>query len=134
MADCRGDIAGDEVGTVGAGVSVVRGEEGCGRSRAKGLEAVGFAHDGEGFGQEIVEGGLLGGLDLLGVRQAFEGAGDAGAELGGFGLELLVGEGLKGFLVAVDLGERGEQALDGALVGGPKTLARTLLNTGGSFA
>ncbi len=48
----------------------------------------GFAHDGEGFGQEVVEGGLFGGGDLLRVGQAVRAPGDAGFELGGFGLQL----------------------------------------------
>ena len=65
-----------------------------------------FADDGEGFGQEVVERGFFGGGDLFGVGEAVDGLGDAGLELDGLGAELLVGERLRGFVEAVDLGER----------------------------
>ena len=50
----------------------------------------GLADDGEGFGQDLVEGGALGGLDFVGVGDAFKLGGDAGAELDGFGAQLFV--------------------------------------------
>jgi hypothetical protein len=80
--------------------------------------AAGLADDGEGFGEELVEGGFFGGGDLIGVGETFDGLGDAGAELDGLGGELLVGEGLEGLLEGVDLGEDGKHALDGAFIGG----------------
>ncbi len=88
--------------------------------------AAGLANDGEGFGHEGVEGGLFGGVDGVeatgtaswGRRWPCAGIGDACAELEGFVAELVVGEGFDGGLEGVDLGDDGEQALDGALVGG----------------
>ena len=64
----------------------------------------GFADDGEGLGEDVVEGGLFGGDALVfGIFDAFEGGGDALAEFGGLGAELLVGERLDGGLEVVDL-------------------------------
>jgi hypothetical protein len=78
----------------------------------------GFAHDGEGLGEDFVERALFSGGDLVGVGKTFDCGGDAGAEFGGLGGKLLVGELFERGLVRVDLLERGEQALDGTLVGG----------------
>ncbi len=89
--------------------------------------AAGFANDGEGFGKDVVEGGFLGGGDLLGVGEAFDGFGDALLELGGPGAELLVGELLEGVFMAVDLGEDGEHAFDGALVGGAEDFGKSFV-------
>ncbi len=84
----------------------------------------GFADDGEGLGEDVVEGGLFGGDALVfvfrGVLDAFEGVGDALAELDGLGAELVVGERLDGGLEGVDLRDDGHEALDGALVAGTK--------------
>ena len=83
----------------------------------------GFADDGEGFGEDVVEGGLFGGDALVlfrGVFDAFERGGDALAELGGLGAELLVGERLDGGLEVVDLLDERHEALDGAFVAGAK--------------
>ncbi len=92
--------------------------------------AAGFADDGEGFGKEIVEDGLFGGSDLFGIGEIAEGLGDAGAELEGLGGEFGVGEGLEGVFVAVDLGEDGEKAFDGALVGGTEDFSKDIVEQG----
>ncbi len=74
--------------------------------------AAGFADDGEGFGEDGVEGGLFGGVDgvevVLGAIGGVEllggdGVGYALAEFGGLGAELVVGERLHGGLEGVDL-------------------------------
>ncbi len=80
--------------------------------------AAGFADYGEGFGEDVVERGFFGVDAGFVVGDAFESGGDAGAEFGGLGGELLVGELLDGLFEGVDLGEHGEHALDGAIVGG----------------
>ena len=80
--------------------------------------ATGFADDGEGFRQELIEDGFLDGDDLFRVGDAFDGLGDAGAELDGLCGELFVGQGLEAFLKAGDDGERGEELLYGAFVCG----------------
>jgi hypothetical protein len=48
----------------------------------------GHAHYGKGFGQQLFQGGALGGLDLFRVLEAFKFGGDARAEFGGFGLSI----------------------------------------------
>ena len=64
----------------------------------------GFADDGEGFGEDVVEGGFFGGDARSSASvDAFDGGGDALAEFGGLGAELLVGERLDGGLEVVDL-------------------------------
>ena len=88
----------------------------------------GFADDGKGFGQQIVERGFFGGLDLIGVGEAFEGLGDALFELEGFSGELLVGEGLEGVFMRGNGGEGGEEALDGAFVGGAEDLGENVVD------
>ena len=93
--------------------------------------AAGFADDGEGFGEELVEDGFFGSDTLLVVGDAFEGGGDAGAEFDGLSGELFVGEGLGGFVEAVDLGEHGKHALDGAFVGGAEDFGESLVEHGG---
>ena len=50
----------------------------------------GHAHYGKGFGQQLLQGGALGGLDLFRVLEAFKFGGDARAEFGGFGAQLFV--------------------------------------------
>ncbi len=84
----------------------------------------GFADDGEGFGEDSVEGGLFGGIALVGVFRGVgdvgDGVGDALTELGGLVAELLVGEGLDGRLESVNLRNDGLNALDSALVAGAK--------------
>ena len=84
----------------------------------------GFADDGEGFGQDGVEGGLFGGDALVGVLWGVGmfamAAGDALAELGGLVAQLLVGERLDGRLERVDLRDGRHEALDGAFVTGAK--------------
>ena len=80
--------------------------------------AAGFADDGEGFGEEVVEDGFFGGDEGVGVGNTFGGGGDAGAEFDGFGGELGVGELLGGLVKTVDLSEHGEHTFDGAFVAG----------------
>ncbi len=83
----------------------------------------GFADDGEGFGEDVVEGGLFGGDALVGIFNAFDGGGDALAEFDGPGAEGLVGEGLHGGLEGVNLRDDGHEPLDGAFVAGAKDLS-----------
>ncbi len=81
----------------------------------------GLADDGEGLRQEGIERGFFGLAELVGglLRvDALNGFGDTGLELGGLGLELLVGEGGDFRFERVDLGDDGEELLNGALVGG----------------
>ena len=54
------------------------------------------------------------------VLDAFDGGGDALAELGGLGAEGLVGECLNGRLEVIDLLHDRHEALDGAFVAGAK--------------
>ncbi len=83
----------------------------------------GFADNGKGFGQDVVEGLLFGGDALVGVRDAFEGGGDSLAEFGGLGAELFVGEHLNRRLEVVNLLNERHEALDGAFVAGAKDLS-----------
>ena len=85
----------------------------------------GFADDGKGLGEDFVEGGFFGGVDggavFVGAVSGVEvrpGGFDAGLEFGGFASEFVVGEGGGGGVEGVDLLDGGEEALDGALVGG----------------
>ncbi len=84
----------------------------------------GFADDGEGFGEDVVEGGFFGGDAFVfifrGVFDVLEGVGDALAELGGLGAQLFVGERLDGGLEVVNLLNGWHEALDGAFVAGAK--------------
>ena len=57
------------------------------------------------------------------VGDAFEGGGDALAEFGGLGAELLVGEDLNRRLEVVNLLDERHEALDGAFVAGAKDLS-----------
>ena len=50
----------------------------------------GFADDGEGLGQDLIECGALGSFDFLGIGDAFETRSDAGFEFGGLGAQLFV--------------------------------------------
>ncbi len=83
----------------------------------------GLADDGEGLGQDGVEGCLfrgesafvgvgIGRVDLLGG----DGFCDALAELGGLGTELLVGERLRGGLESINLSDKRQNALYSAFV------------------
>jgi len=65
--------------------------------------AGGLAHHGEGFGQQVGQGGALG---------------QAGAELGGLGLQRRVGQCFHGGFQRVDLGHAALVRLQRALVGG----------------
>jgi len=97
----------------------------------------GFADDGEGFGKDFVEGGLLGGVDFLGVGDAvvgwngLTGSFDAGFELGGLGAELLVGERGECLLMAADGGKPGKNAFDGTVVGGAENFGDDFVEQGG---
>ena len=74
--------------------------------------AAGLADNGEGLRHEGVQRGLLGGGEFLGVLFGVDAVGgfcEAGAELGGLGLELLVGEGFDLGGEGVDLGDDGEE-------------------------
>jgi len=93
--------------------------------------AAGFADDGEGFGEKIVEGEFFCGFDLFFIVETFDGLGDAGAEFEGLGGELLVGEGDGGFVEGVDLGEDGEQLFDGALVAGAEDFGEDFVEQDG---
>ena len=66
-----------------------------------------------------------------GVLDAFEGVGDALAELDGLVAELFVGEGLDGGLEVVDLLNDRHEALDGALVAGTKDLSYSFIEQNG---
>ncbi len=83
----------------------------------------GLADHGEGFGQDGGEGGLFSSNALVCVVDAFDGGGNAVAELGGLGAEGLVGECLNGRLEVVDLLHDRHEALDGAFVAGTKDLS-----------
>ena len=76
----------------------------------------GLADHGERFGQNLVERRLFGGLDFLGVCQAFEPGRDARPELRRFGPKLFIGELLHLRLQGIDGGDGGHQLLDDALV------------------
>ena len=112
--------------------------------------AAGFADDGEGFGQQVVEdffdGGEAIGLDLLeavGVGLGFVGDAaepvlDALAEFVGLGAQFVVGQLLHRRLERVDGLDLGQQALYFALVLGPENLGyKELINAeflaGGHF-
>ena len=56
----------------------------------------GFADDGEGFGEDVVEGDLFGGDALVGILYVGDGVGDALPELDGLIAELVVRERLRG--------------------------------------
>ncbi len=84
----------------------------------------GLAHHGEGLGQNLIERFVLGLLDLFGVGDAFEARGDARAEFGRFGPQLLVGELLRLRLKRIDGAHDRQQALDDALVCGAKDLGK----------
>ena len=97
--------------------------------------AAGLAHDGEGLGQDIGEGGFFGGVDLSpdlgragfdGVgrdRHAADSLGDARAKLNRLQAEIVVRERLDSGLKGVDLGDGGHQALDSAFVRGAEDFA-----------
>jgi len=78
----------------------------------------GFFCDGEGFGVFL-------------AVQVGDSGGDAGAELGGFLAELVIGEGSDGGLKLIDLGDDGEEALDGAVVGGAEDFGDDRVDHGG---
>ena len=67
----------------------------------------GFTANGEGFDEQVVEGGAV--VELL-------------FELGGFGFELFVGELLDGGFEVVDGGDAGSHSTDGAVVRGAEEL------------
>ncbi len=83
----------------------------------------GFADDGEGFRQEVVEGGAFRGVNLVLVGKAVDRGGDARLEFGGFVAEFFVGERQEGGLEAIDLLEERLHLFDGALVAGAEDLA-----------
>jgi hypothetical protein len=80
----------------------------------------GFANDGEGFGQDGVEGSFFCGITLVCVFYSFDRGGNALAELGGFGAESFIGECLDFGFETVDLRDKGHETLDGAFVAGAK--------------
>ena len=75
--------------------------------------AAGFADDGEGFGEEVLEGGALG---------------EAFAEFDGFGGEVDIGEGGQVGLEVVDGGDEGLHGLDLALVFGAEDFGEDCVN------
>ncbi len=93
--------------------------------------ATGLTNDREGFGQKLIERGLLGSDDLFGIRQAFDGFGDAGFEFKSFGLQLGVGEGFCGLIETVDLSKHREHALDGAFVAGTEDFGENFVEQNG---
>jgi hypothetical protein len=80
----------------------------------------GFANDGEGFGEDVVESFFFGSDTLVCVLDAFEGGGDTLTELDSLGSESFVGERLDGWLEVVNLLNGRQKSLDGAFVTGTK--------------
>ncbi len=95
--------------------------------------AAGFADDGEGFGQEVVEGGFFGGERVssacsFGSRPATASAMRARNSTV-FSRSCVVGERLDGGLEGVDLVTMGRRRLMARSLAVPKTLAMTVLIT-----
>jgi hypothetical protein len=86
----------------------------------------------EGFRENLVECGSLGCLDFFGVSDAFEARGDAGAEFGGFGAELFIGQLFSLGFEGADLLHDGQQLLDDPLVGGSKYFGENFIENHGS--
>ncbi len=87
----------------------------------------GLADYGKGLGQQLVEGFALGGLDRVGVGDAFELGGNARAEFDGLGPQLLVGELLDARFEVVDGGHDRPQLLDDAFVRGAKNFGKSFI-------
>src|SRR6185437_13219635 len=87
----------------------------------------GLADYGEGFGQNFVEGGAFGLIEIVGVGNALHAGGDAGAELGCFGTKLFIGKLFHLRLKGAYLGDDGEQFLDDPLVGGAEYFGECLI-------
>ena len=87
----------------------------------------GLADDGEGLGQDLVEGCVFGGPDLIGVGDSFELGRDPGPELNGLVAQLLIGELLDLRLEGIDLGDHRRELLDGALVRGAENFGKDLI-------
>jgi hypothetical protein len=87
----------------------------------------GFPDYGEGFGEDVVEGGLFGDYAFVfifrGVFDVLEGVDDTLAELGGLVAQLFIGERLRGGLEVDNLPDDRHEALDGAFVAGAKDLS-----------
>ena len=87
----------------------------------------GFADYGEGFGQDLVEGGTLGRFDVFGVSEALKLGGDARAEVGRLGPKLFIRQLFHLRLKGADLGNNGNQLFDDPLVGGAKYFRECLI-------
>ncbi len=84
--------------------------------------AAGLTHHGEGFGQNLAQHQLFFRGAFLGVVDAFQASGDAGAKFQGLGTQLVVRQSLRRRLKEPGLFDHGPHPLDHALVAGSEYL------------
>jgi len=79
-----------------------------------------LSNNSKSFGQDLVEGGLFGGLDLDGVSKPLQPGGDGGTELDGLVPQLLVSERLDLRFQFVDGCHNGPKPLEHTVIRGTK--------------